>query len=362
MADRSAIEWTDATWNPLRGCSRVSAGCQHCYAERVAARFSGPGMPYEGLIHPTTRGWNGQVRLVPEVLDQPLRWRRPRRIFVNSMSDLFHESVPDEWIDQVFAVMALAHRHTFQILTKRPWRMRDYLQRRTDEIRKDLFNSAMAKAIYAASRAAGHALPGNAVLLLLSNDDNWRAHPESVQRTPGWPLRHVWLGVSVENQAAADDRIPLLLEAPVAVRWLSCEPMVGPVNLKASLAANHLHEIDGGPRIDWVVVGGESGAGARPMHPDWARSLRDQCAAAGVPFFFKQWGEYSLEYDRDRDDSDYRRCGDMSRLPGRWVNLAGGHGFHGDRVHYAHKVGKKRAGRLLDGREHNEYPLEDMPA
>jgi protein gp37 len=328
MADHSAIEWTDATWNPLRGCSRVSAGCQHCYAERVAARFGGPGMPYEGLIHPGTGGWNGKVKLIPEILDQPLHWKKPRMIFVNSMSDLFHESVPFEWIDRIWGVMSMAPRHTFQILTKRPERMLEVLP----------------------NLAARHRPPDGS----------------------NWPLPNVWLGVSVENQATADERIPLLLQCPAAVRWLSCEPLIGRVDLcehmgmwwnqtmrcfegtGSRINASHFM---GEQRIGWVVAGGESGPGARPMHPDWARSLRDQCASAGVPFFFKQWGEHSMAYDRDRDDPDFRKCSEWDRKPGRWVNLAGGHGFHGDRVHYAHRVGKKAAGRQLDGVEHNAYPV-----
>jgi protein gp37 len=168
----------------------------------------------------------------------------------------------------------------------------------------------------------------------------------------GRPQPNLWLGVSVEDQASADERIPLLLETPAAVRWISAEPLLGPV----SLDCWPIFGEDDKPMLNWIVAGGESGPHARPMHPDWVRSLRDQCAAAGVPFLFKQWGEHDLSYDRDRDDPDCRDCGRMDRLPGRWINLAAGHGFHGERVHYAHRVGKKAAGRLLDGVAHDGYP------
>ena len=368
MADRSAIEWTDATWNPLRGCSRVSDGCRNCYAERVAARFSGIGMPYEGLIHPTTRSWNGQVRLVPELLAQPIRWRRPRRIFVNSMSDLFHESVSDDAIDQVFGVMwsCLYNRyeqpgHVFQILTKRPSRMLEYLQ--SDRRRQ----WAQAAVNY------GGGFDPDGICDQTFYFDG--LHPR------------IWLGVSVENQAAAEERIPLLLEAPAAVRWLSCEPLLGPIDLEPWLEwpdggcelpdgryfgcagcetewkncacprARGTFHFDEGPlgedgcpewltcerrTIDWVVAGGESGPGARPMHPAWARSLRDQCTAAEVPFFFKQWGEWA-PYDRGRVDSTGLASSNALDEP-------------------LQRFGKRIAGRLLDGREHNECPVEDVPA
>ena len=355
MADRSTIEWTDATWNPLRGCSRVSAGCQHCYAERVAARFSGPGMPYEGLIHPTTRGWNGQVRLVPEVLDQPLRWRRPRRIFVNSMSDVFHESVPDDRIDQVFGVMwaCLYNRyeqagHIFQVLTKRPARMLEYL--RQDRRRQ----WAQAAANY------GGGLDAAGIY-----DQTFYFEG---------PHPRIWLGVSVENQAAADERIPLLLEAPAAVRWLSCEPLLGPIDLRRHFFGHcPIHDFPGGfclqrthegvQHLHWVVTGGESGARARPMHPDWARSLRDQCAAAGVPFFFKQWGEWiggAFDARKGKMICQPTLAGEET---GRIFWASPGqpkvHRFEAADHYWTHaaaRIGKRAAGRLLDGREHNEWP------
>lgn len=267
MSDKSAIEWTDATWNPVRGCSRVSEGCRNCYAERMAGRFSGPGLWAEGIVNDTPAGprWNGNVYLVPDKLDQPLRWRRPRRVFVNSMSDLFHEGLPDEDIAAVFGIMAVARGHTFQVLTKRPERMRDWMDR-----------ASTADCVETAHRygALSHASP------------LWKGRP--------WPLPNVWLGVSVEDQATADTRIPVLLDTPAAVRFVSAEPLLGPVNMRRGIyQMNENDKLGTGTSlagIDWVIVGGESGPGARPMHPDWARRLRDQCEAAGVAFFMKQMG------------------------------------------------------------------------
>lgn len=284
MSDQrnGGIAWTDETWNPVRGCSRVSDGCRWCYAERVAARFSGPGQPYEGL---TRKGrWTGEVRLVPEHLADPLRWKRPRRVFVNSMSDLFHESLSDETIAAVFGVMAASPQHTFQVLTKRPERAREWF-------------------LWISSGRLGP-LPGGGVattcMLIAERTDGTRDHPATRGPRPNdWPLPNVWLGVSVEDQAAADARIPLLLECPAAVRWISAEPLLGPIVLRPEWLPLPRSEPDDfrywvahDNRLRWVVVGGESGPGARPMHPEWARRLRDQCSAAGVPFFFKQWGHW----------------------------------------------------------------------
>ena len=237
MSDKTKIEWTDATWNPVTGCTKVSEGCDHCYAETIAHRFAGTAAYPNGF----------DVTLRPERLDQPLRWQRPRRIFVNSMSDLFHKDVPDEYIARVFAVMALAPHHTFQVLTKRPGRMRSLLN-------SQAFRQALDEELW------GYGVAETA-----------------------WPLPNVWLGTSVENQKWADVRIPQLLATPAAVRFLSCEPLLGPVDLFA-------WNIDRGARVDWVIVGGESGPHARPMHPDWARHLRDDCLTAGIAFHFKQWG------------------------------------------------------------------------
>jgi protein gp37 len=303
MGDRTAIEWTDATWNPVTGCTKVSQGCKHCYAERVFKR------PYP------SREFT-DVKCHPERLDQPLRWTKPRRIFVNSMSDLFHEAVPDGFLDQVFGVMALADHHTFQVLTKRPERLRQYLNTLGD-------GKAPDRVTYAANKA------------------DFRQGGLCAR-----PLPNVQLGVSCEDQETADERIPLLLQTPAAVRFLSLEPLLGAIDLrriKTPADPNFLCQAGRPPaRIDWVIVGGESGPNARPMHPDWVRSLRDQCVAAGVPFFFKQWGEWRITEDKDLAHEVIvpvdrtSKCGDERRLMTR--------------------VGKKAAGAMLDGREWREYP------
>lgn len=321
MGDKTGINWTDATWNPVRGCSRVSKGCMRCYAERVAARFSGPGQPYEGLVSlrreprgPRTERdvalWNGVVRLVPEHLADPMRWRRPRRIFVNSMSDLFHESLTNEQIAAVFGVMAACPQHTFQVLTKRAKRMREWFEwAREDYI--DSGNLADMLAPYFGNEAGDGS----------SEDQDrqfefLRGKIEEVHKThimPGpWPLPNVWLGVSVENQAAADERIPELLATPAAVRFLSCEPLLGPLDLDrwvfdrsaairramsgpAALNREQADDYIAPMAIDWVIAGCESGSGARPCNVEWLRSLRDQCVDAGVPFWLKQASDVIAE-------------------------------------------------------------------
>src|SRR5881398_1292355 len=219
MSDYSEIEWTDATWNPVRGCTKITPGCDHCYAETFAERFRGvPGHPYE-------QGFD--LRLVPEKLAEPLRWKTPKMIFVNSMSDLFHKDVPEDYVEAVCRVMERANWHTYQVLTKRSSRMRNLLQTRLQ---------------FAAN------------------------------------LPHIWWGVSVEDRAHGFPRVEHLRQAPAAVRFLSVEPLLedlGEINLEG---------------IHWVIVGGESGPGARPMRKEWVLSLRDQCARVNVHFFFKQWG------------------------------------------------------------------------
>lgn len=383
MADRTGIEWTDATWNPLRGCSRVSAGCQHCYAETVSVRFSGPGQPYEGLIHPTTRGWNGQIKLIPEALQIPWRWTRGRRIFVNSMSDLFHPSVPFEFIAAVFWVMSVTTRHTYQVLTKRPERMLAFFEwlvryRESEDIEflyqldgfdHECVRSCMGDAIY----DAAHKLPEIPTL-------GWE--PCKGGRGgydncgPSWPYKNVWLGVSVENQATADERIPLLLQCPAAVRWISAEPLLGPVDLSATPPRAGSYPVNGAtiadisgclPKwqeqpmraklrggLDWVVAGGESGTGARPMHPDWVRSLRDQCAAAEVPFLFKQWGAWEPNKTVAGGDEGADLRADRVRYLQGDGREPDGHFRKGDAS--VRRVGKKAAGRLLDGQPHDGYP------
>lgn len=259
MGDKSKIEWTDATWNPVTGCTRVSEGCRNCYIERTPAfRIHG-----RKFAHGTTG-----VQLHPDRLDQPLKWKAPRRIFVNSLSDLFHEDVPDEFIDQVMRAMANTKRHTYQVLTKRPARMLTYL-------------SGWWKRCYQDFESGAY-IPVN-------------------------PCPHIWFGVSVENQETADERIPLLLQTPAAVRFVSAEPLLGPVNIKKWVECctcapdgEHCDSCLYGS-LDWAIVGGESGPGARPCDVAWIRSIKDQCKAAGVPVFIKQLGGYVV----DRNDAGF---------------------------------------------------------
>jgi len=307
MGDRTGISWCDASWNPIRGCSRVSDGCTRCYAEQQAARIvrMGKGKPtaYDGLVKLTKAGeprWTGEVRLVPEMLSWPLRKRKPLRIFVNSMSDLFHESLTNEQIAAVFGVMAAAPQHTFQILTKRARRMREWFEWAARDFAMQQRCIASAPHTFRAMLDAAYEILGKPSKAVL--DIAWHAHEDDV-----WPLPNCWLGVSVENQAAADERIPDLLRTPAAVRFLSCEPLLGPVDLNHvqrggeveidSLNGTHgvlrPHRGRHDERISWLIAGCESGPGARECKVEWLRSLRDQCASAGVPFFLKQAVETS---------------------------------------------------------------------
>jgi protein gp37 len=340
-ADNTKIEWTDATWNPITGCSVVSPGCTNCYAMKLAGTRLKNHPTRAGLTIDSKAGpvWNGQVRFNENMLLDPLRWKRPRMIFVCAHGDLFAENVPDEWINQVFAVMALAPQHAFQVLTKRPERMRSYL-----------VDAALPERL---QTAAFNIDPENGA--------TWCADIQ-VAGDRCLPLPNVWLGISVEDQKRADERIPILLETPAAVRWISAEPLLGMLDIRRHIEIGHLDSELGlsNPGIDWVVVGGESGRGSRPMHPDWARSLRDQCAAADVAFLFKQWGEYLPAIDRERDDPDWRRDYSGTYADNHpemaWLNIDGGSGFHGARFHVMQRVGKRVAGRLLDGIEHNGFP------
>ncbi|CAJ7297658.1 Bacteriophage protein gp37 [Burkholderia pseudomallei] len=316
MSENSKIEWCDHTFNPWEGCQKVGPGCDHCYAEARNARFGGGSAVNWGAGAPRRRTSVANWR-------NPLAWNaaherffaaqgRRQRVFCASLADVFDNAIDPAWRRDLFDLIVDTPNLDWLLLTKRIGNVQQMVQAAT---LCDL-------------------LPSN-----------------------------VWLGATIVNQEEAERDIPKLLAVPARVRFLSMEPLLGPVDLVSSGAlwsdmnGNIVDAPSRGLRgVDWVIAGGESGHGARPMHPDWARSLRDQCAAADVPFLFKQWGEHSLAYDRDRDDPDYRRCDRMARLPGRWINLAGGHGFNGERVHYAERVGKKAAGRLLDGRTHNEFP------
>jgi protein gp37 len=401
MADKSAIEWTDATWNPTRGCTRVSPGCggaNHqggCYAEKIAARFSGPGQPFAGYAERTAHGgrWTGKLGLAEDMLELPLRWKKPRRIFVNSMSDLFHEALPDEAIDQVFARMALAPQHTFQVLTKRPARMRAYFEERwqgTPAQRMKVGDSIIDMPAggetgreHQVEIAVEAVLEDFPEMTDPDNDALWTEAGNLKIRQYKWPLPNVWLGISAERQEEADQRIPDLLETPAAKRFISAEPLLGPLDLVLSYGGWPMDVLRGWtqntisnrypiPKLDWVIAGGESGPNARPMHPDWARSLRDQCQAAGVPYFFKQFGEW-VEYSQvgatewtfieERAGARYGFIADDKQ------GLFGGKLFEtrypfddrGDnglgRIGPCMvRVGKKAAGAVLDGREWREFP------
>ncbi|RKH14332.1 phage Gp37/Gp68 family protein [Corallococcus sp. CA053C] len=382
----TSIEWTDVVWNPTRGCSRFSPGCGGgtagnrkggCYAERMAIRLAGPGQPYEGLVKSTPAGprWTGKVVLDAEKLAEPLRWKKPRRVFVNSMSDLFHEALSVKDIALVFAVMALARTHTFQVLTKRA----DVMARTVGS--EDFKGLVLSIASMEATRRGLELEPGEL----------------------RWPLPNVWLGVSVEDQQRADERIPELLRTPAAVRWLSCEPLLGPLDLSHAVGERFCMKCKRGllwddhvdassstraawidsecmgacphcggetdsrfpdERVGWVVVGGESGPGARPIHPVWVRRLRDQCVAAGTSFFFKQWGAWKPYCAMTEQEADAlyepvaegmppdstRRC----RVP--VVSFPTEPLPVGGEVHTLFNLGKKAAGRVLGGRTWDEMP------
>lgn len=316
MADASRIEWTDATWNPIVGCSVVSPGCTHCYAMKMAARIEAmqPGSHYAGTTTPTKGGpvWTGRVVENRRALFQPLDWKRGRRIFVNSMGDLFHPGVTDQQILDVFTVMAAAPQHEYQVLTKRHDRMRKFVER------QDLLND-----IYV----------------------NWYNVSGGPREVEGWPLRNVLLGVSVEDQRRADDRRRGLLHVARAGwrTFVSYEPALGAVDWS------------GWEFLSWLISGGESGPHARPSHPDWHRAARDYCAAHGIPYFFKQWGEWL-----DEQIATAQSCApgpemfDRFGTPKgpRWRPYEATDRNGGAMI----RVGKRAAGRLLDGVLHDARP------
>lgn len=343
MADKTKIEWTDATWNIITGCMVVSPGCTNCYAMRLAGTRLKNHESRKGLTIQLKAGpvWNGEVRFNEQWLTQPLNWKKPRRIFVCAHGDLFAEGVQDEWLDQIFAVIALCPQHTFQVLTKRPERMREYMQRQNQN--------------------RHHPAMDYAALMAMTGSHNTPALD-----LRAWPLPNVWLGVSVEDQKRADERIPVLLDTPAALRWISAEPLLGPLDLTRlpcgffDASGNSLTGFwrwkngpvrKETPYLDWIVAGGESGPDARPMHPDWARSLRDQCAAAGVPFNFKQWGHYAPA-DACPDAWPPKSIGQRYDI----IHMGTPDDTPGDRLVSMHCVGKKVAGRKLDGEIHDDMP------
>jgi protein gp37 len=381
----TTIEWTDRTWNPVTGCTKVSPGCDHCYAENIARRFAGSKAFPNGF----------DVTLHEDRVDQPYRWKKPARVFVNSMSDLFHQDVPDLFITRVFEVMEANPQHTFQVLTKRHARMRSFVQRR--EAQREEYAAKFDDCPTEAMRNSPAA--------------KW------ARARSGQPPANIWLGVSVENQRWADIRIPALLETPAAVRFLSCEPLLGPIDLwgpivpglgrpkltywldgrpyfdEAKATTTHtgltMAPLSTGPRLDWVIVGGESGPGARAMHPQWARTIRDQCEHSGVSFFFKQWGEWGPAPFQVRVcDPDVGWKGTEEELAAakRDSEARGATHVHtgnpyvedGEQKYWLHEMdhkpwslervglpdgtaairrwGKKHAGRELDGRTHDAFP------
>ena len=291
---KTFIEWAHSVWNPITGCTKVSEGCRNCYAERMAKRLKGRfGYPAEDPF---------RVTLHHDKLDKPLQWKKPRRIFVCSMGDLFHKDVSFDNILRLLLVIRSTPRHTYIILTKRPERMKLFFN--------EWFSGAEALA-------------------------------DCSLKIKGIP-KNIWLGVSVEDQKTADERIPILLQIPAAVRFVSIEPMLGPVDIVNQVAFRKFQEwLKGNTQypLDWIICGGESGPGARPMHPDWVRSIRDQCKEARVKFFFKQWGKWIPEFQWSKIPLN---------LKGKKTVRLGNIGFWG--------VGKKQAGRLMDGKLHDEYP------
>lgn len=369
MGDKTGIEWTDATWTPIRArnkatgkvgwhCEHKSEACRNCYAEALNLRL-GTKLPFKpGHLK------NGDVELFMDstMLSQPLRWQRPRTVFVCSMTDLFADFVTDEWIDQVFAVMALSPQHTFQVLTKRPARMRGYIRDCGRFLgRQDKLRSAIA------AIGGGRDAPGvtEAFLRVGGGPGLWR------------PLPNVWFGTSAGDQIELSFHLPELLATPAFIHFLSYEPAIGPLDLQEICAGSYFinalkgfkyHDspepspTESFARLDWVIAGGESGRKARPAHPDWFRSVREQCAAAGTPFFFKQWGEWGPGAEFTADISARRAYGGEIQtllqegkpelklcIPTRDDDMLGP-------PLTLYRYGKKIAGAQLDGREHREVP------
>jgi protein gp37 len=389
MGDKSKIEWTDASWNPIRSrearngkigwhCEHVSEGCRHCYAERMNKGRFGNGLEYKPALTEDRHGhgpW-AQLFLDDKMLTRPLRWRRPRMIFVCSMTDLFADFVPDMWIDKMFAVMALCPQHTFQVLTKRPQRMRDYFtaHRRpatADDLRRaSMFSATNRLQGYIADYVKRGAFEPNGYGPIYHQD--WERAKDRLRHHP---LANVWLGVSIEDQAAANERLPHLLQTPAAIRFASAEPLLGPIDLTAiryrdgdaemrwnaltaeawvdnsDSASAYADYCDGVTKLDWLIAGGESGPKARPMHPDWPLALRDQCKAASVPFFFKQWGEWAAS---GAFMLETMIEGTEITHPKYDVVKVSNHPLDGRT--YMFRVGKKAAGALLDGIEHRAFP------
>jgi protein gp37 len=329
------IEWTDKTWNPTRGCRRVSPGCVNCYAETQAIRFSGEGGAYEGLVRSTCGGprWTGEGRFVPDKLEDPLHWRKPMRIFVDSMSDLFFEEFSNEQIAAVFGVMATAHWHTFQVLTKRPARALEWFKWVSEEAQRRHHLNPAYWLVKESVETIGNPARGSGIM------------------APRWPLSNVWIGASIEDQQRANERLPLLLQLPAALRFVSYEPALEAVDFCATEAGDALSECEecagaepdcelcqGLGRVDWLIVGGESGRNARPFDIAWARGAVAQCQDAGVPVFVKQLGAVPLPQHQ----------------AGAWDH------DHPNRIRHVGSPGAQRA--ILDLRDKKGGDMSEWPA
>lgn len=292
MSDTTGIAWTDATWSPITGCERVSPGCAHCYAEQLTATRLAHQPKYKGLATITASGephWTGEVRIHEDELEKPLHWKKPRMIFVNSMSDTFHKDVPDKFIDRMFGIMARCPQHTFQVLTKRPERMKQYFW------------------------AARQGQVNDASITHYDHYIWFKLDDKGNVSGPAWPLPNVWLGVSAEDQQRWDERVEILRRIPAAVRFVSAEPLLGLIDVHYMS-----HPGPSLQNLQWVIVGGESGAGARPCNMAWIRSIVAQCKTAGVACFVKQAGSNPIDDDHfakaSRSNGDSRR---LSRIRSR---------------------------------------------
>lgn len=377
---KTKIEWCarpgtqPETWNPTTGCDKVSQGCKNCYAEVMHRRLRG--MYPEKYSH----DFLGTVKTHEDVLTLPLTWKKPRTVFVNSMSDLFHEQVPFDFIDKVFAIMALTPQHTYQVLTKRADRMKEYMDQYEIGVIEDLADEFISEFF----------LPRGLVPPLPWYWENFGKDEDGIHQGGKWEyddpnisfLPNVWMGVSVEDQKAANERIPFLLQVPAAIRFLSCEPLLGKINLDECLrpamdlleaeapgltkAFGELMSAAGINYINWVIAGGESGHHARPMHPDWVRNLRDQCRTAVVPFFFKQWGQW-VDHDNYKalHEQFYFKKGHCQLylgIKGNELELPSPHThitddtLVGESAAKMYMVGKHHSGNLIDGRKWNQFP------
>lgn len=342
---KTTIEWTEFNWNPFLGCRHKSDGCKNCYAESIASRFSGIDkngkvLPFSSIAEKFNKEprWTGEVGLNETILLEPLKRKIPTAYFVNSMSDTFYSKFPDEWIDKLFAVMAACPQHTFQVLTKRADRMKEYFNVNSVVWVDRIIKTSMYFPI--------------------------TIGVEAKMGIVQFPLSNVWLGASIENQKTAMDRIPHLLTTPSAIRWVSAEPLLGKIDLtfiendgyKLNCLTGRQKDMgrpceDAPSNLNWVVVGGESGLNARPMHPDWVRSIRDQCVAANIPFFFKQWGSWFPVCELPPE-------GNWSI--GKKKAITHTHLWDDERKNVSVKIGKKNAGRFLDGRTWDEFPENEQ--